>query len=318
MNVVNNLFDVPHERLRAIKEDISRLSLEAARQKINFLKKQYPHHGEVARELDVVLFLEEAFRVPHSPTELFNTFRALVKLFQDINYTPEYFRSLEVRFFEKIIECYRDNPVEPIYGYPPGYLFLKAEKYDQAHESFTREIENPSLPEKKRARFLGYLADLYSVMGDSESARKHYRNAILTDWQGIDKKAIVDEEVSALIQGTYIPEAPGNGWAVSAGHMFMVFPRWEFTNPDDIAAFYKKFTQLRDLKEGEEKEEKAPVLFYYAMIISENEYLFRTLKGLNKMDLRKLMRSQNPPLFRLYTKLSIKTGESENPEPMSE
>jgi hypothetical protein len=300
------LFDVPSEKLKDVIQLIAALDLEGSKKKISSLLKLYPNHPDIQREADIVRFLEESIEKHTKPTELFNRFRAFKKFLQDIHYTPDYLDELREAYFAKIVDAYGSNPIEQIYGFPPGYLLMRAGRHDDARKSLVEEMESPAIPINKKARLLGYLGDLLFIIGDVTGARGQYVKAILTDWRGIDLKELADEDVMALVQGSYILEGVGEIWAASVGHMLMVFPPGEFPDADSVKVFYKEFSRLKSLQKKEVSEETNGKLFYYALIISENERLFSSFKGTGSMELRKLMRTLNPKLFRFYNKIHLK------------
>ena len=185
---------------------------------------------------------------------------------------------------------------------------MKAGMFEEARGSLEKEISVPSLPPRSRARLIGYLGDLFSVMGDETEARKRYLEAMLADWRGIDTDNIIDEDVQALLSGSYVPEGHGGVWAASVGAMLLILPRPDFADSDEVLRFSKEFLALKTAQKKDESEESAGKLFYYALVIAENERLFRSLKDADIMELRKLMRRLNAPLFRLYTKISLSSA----------
>ncbi len=299
------LFDVPKRKLKGAMEEISVLNLEEAKNKIDSLVLLYPENDEIDRESKIIELIESIIKENTTPGNLFNGFTSFKKHLESIKYLPDYMEELEKSFFRRIVDFFKREKIKSIHGYPTGFFLTKAGKYEEAAESLFEELGNSSQPQKKRARLLGYLGDLFYVSGDTELGRSFYLEAILTDWRGIDKKNVADEDVLALVVGTYIPEGMGGIWASPVGHMLLVFGSKSFEDSDDLMGFYKEFERLKSAVEDDKSVETIGKLFYYALVIEENEDVFRSLKGTKKMVLRKLMRDLNPELFKLHTKLSL-------------
>jgi tetratricopeptide (TPR) repeat protein len=299
------LFDVPTRRLREVQNALSSLDIVGARGLMDTLVGRYPDHAAVRREAEIVRFFDETFAAYARPSQLFGRFSAFKKLLKELSYVPEYLSDLERAYYGRIVDAFGEAPVEPIYGYPPGYLLLKAGRLDQAHESLLQEASRASSTPKKLAQIEGYLGDLFAARGEVGEARHYYARAILTDWTGIDAKGLLDDDVRALILGTYIPEGMGGIWAASVGHILMVFSPRTFGDPADAIGFFKEFNRLRSAVEKDDSEETAGRLFYQALIMVENEELFRAVKGVDLMEVRKVMRRVNPVLFRFYNKARL-------------
>jgi len=276
-----------------------------ARGEIEDLSDMYPHHPHIDREKRIVFYIHEALETGGTPAEFFKRFRAYRKLLQELTYAPTYAIQVEELFFQRIIMAFGDEPPQPVYGFPIGYLLLKAGMFEEAGQSLEEEASVPSLPSRARARLIGYLGDLFSMMGDEPEARKKYLEALLIDWRGIDVDNIVDEDVKALVSGSYVPEGHGGIWAASVGAMLLILPRTDFADSDEVLRFSKGFLALKTAYKKDENEDVAGKLFYYALVIAENEPLFRSLKDADVLELRKLMRRLNASLFRLYTKINL-------------
>ncbi len=299
------LFEVPQRRLREVQKSLSTLDIQAARDGMDLLIKQYPDHPEVRREDTIVRFLHETLTDVKKPAQLFTQFSSLKKLLKEYSYLPDYFPDLERSYFGRIVDAAGQEPLGPIYGYPPGYLLLKAGRLEEARQSLEEELSQAGLPEKKRAHLLGYLGDVSIAGGEIEQARRHYVEAIQADPNGIDTKALLDDDTKALILGTYIPEGLGGIWAASVGHILMVFPSPILADSNELMAFFKRFNGLKSELGKDDSDETAGRVFYHALVMVENEELFRALKGADMMELRKLMRTINPALYRFYTKASM-------------
>lgn len=306
------LFDVPLRRLKEVQKALSALDLEAVRPIMELLVRQYPNHPEVRREDAIVRFLQETFSDVKKPAQLFTQFSAFRKLLKEHSYLPEYLPDLERAYFGRVVEAAGDEPLGPIYGYPPGYLLLKAGRLEEARESLTEELSQSGISAKKRAHLLGYLGDVFIAGGEIEQARRYYVEAIQADTSGIDTKALLDDDTKALILGTYIPEGMGGIWAASVGHILMVFPPPVFRDSDELMAFSKEFNRVRSELGKDDSDDTPGRVFYHALIMVEHEALFRVLKGADMMELKKLMRSINPSLYRFYTKVSTARKDSED------
>lgn len=153
---------------------------------------------------------------------------------------------------------------------------------------------------------MGYLGDLLCSMGDTGKGRDYYLTAILTDSEGIDIDLVIDDDVASLIKGTYISEGWGGMWAASVGHMLLVFSVREFSDSDELMDFYKEFIRLKSSMKKDRSGKTSGKLFYYALVIGENEGDFKALKETDKIEIRKLMRQLNPGLFKYYMKLILK------------
>jgi hypothetical protein len=302
------LFDVPLEKLVGVTRSMIGQDVEKAKRDIEILSSIYPHHPHIDREKRLVCHIHDALNAVGTPAEFFKRFRAYRKLLQELAYAPTYAIQVEELFFRRVIEAFGDDPPQSVYGFPTGYLLLKAGMFEEARGSLEKEISVPSLPPRSRARLIGYLGDLFSVMGDETEARKRYLEAMLADWRGIDTDNIIDEDVQALLSGSYVPEGHGGVWAASVGAMLLILPRPDFADSDEVLRFSKEFLALKTAQKKDESEESAGKLFYYALVIAENERLFRSLKDADIMELRKLMRRLNAPLFRLYTKISLSSA----------
>jgi hypothetical protein len=309
------LFDVPQRRLREVQRALSTLDLLNARQNMEVLIKQYPDHPEVRREDTIVRFLEGTFSTFTKPAQLFTHFSAFKKLLKESSYIPEYLPDLERAYFGRVVDAAGDEPLGPIYGYPPGYVLLKAGRLEEAKQSLVEELSQAGIPPKKKAHLLGYLGDVFIAGGELEQARRHYVEAIQADTSGIDTKALLDDDTKALILGTYIPEGLGGIWAASVGHILMVFPPPVFRDSDDLMGFFKEFNRLRSDLGKDDSDETPGRVFYHALVMVEHEALFRALKGADMMELKKLMRTVNPALYRFYTKASMaRKGGQDIPE----
>jgi tetratricopeptide (TPR) repeat protein len=304
------LFDVPQHRLREVQKALSILDVEAALQAMDTLVRQYPAHPEIRREEAIVRFLQETFVEPKKPAQLFTRFSAFKKILKEYSYTPDYLPDLERAYFGRIVDAAVDEPLGPVYGYPPGYFLLKAGRLEEARQSLSGELDQPGIGPKKRAHLLGYVGDVFIAGGEIEQARRYYVEAIQADTSGIDTKTLLDEDTRALILGTYIPEGLGGIWAASVGHILGVFPPPVFNDSNDLMAFFKEFNTLRSAMGADETDNTAGRVFYHALIMVENEALFRVLKGADMMELRKLMRSINSSLYRFYTKASMARRDS--------
>lgn len=299
------LFDVPQKRLKEVQKALSTLDLSSARRDIESLVRQYPHHPDVKREETVVRFLEETFSSITKPAQLFTHFSAFRKLLKEISYLPEYLPDLERAYFSRVVDAAGADPLGPIYGYPPGYLLLKAGRLAEARRSLAEELSQPGITPRKKAHLLGYLGDVFIASGQIEQARRHYVEAIRADTSGIDTKALLDDDTKALILGTYIPEGLGGIWAASVGYILMVFPPPEFADSARLMEFFKEFNTLRSGLGKDDSDETPGRVFYHALVMVEHEALFRPLKGADMMELKRLMRSINPALYRFYTKASM-------------
>jgi hypothetical protein len=312
MERTETLFDVPQKRLKEVQKALSTLDLSNARQNMEVLIRQYPDHPEVKREDIIVRFLEDTFSTFTKPAQLFTHYSAFRKLLKETGYVPEYLADLERAYFGRVVDASGDEPLGPIYGYPRGYLLLKAGRLEEARQSLAEELSPAGIAPRKRAHLLGYLGDVFIAGGEIEQARRQYVEAILADTSGIDTKALLDDDTKALILGTYIPEGLGGIWAASVGHILMVFPPPVFRDSNELMGFFKEFNRLRSELGKDESDEIPGRAFYHALVMVEHEPLFRALKGADMMELRKLMRTTNPSLYRFYTKASIarKNGEA--------
>ena len=299
------LFDVPRIKLKDAMEDIAILNLEGAKAKMDSLLMQYPENGDIGREAEILKIIESEITEGTTPSRLFTGFNSIKRHLESISYLPDYMGDLELSFFQRIVDAFGEEELKPVQGYPVGYLLTKAGRFKDAEESLLRELDDPSLTSSKRARLLGYMGDLFFMVGDTDGGRSYYLKAILTDWQGIDKKNVADEDVLSLITGTYIPEGEGGIWAAPTGHMLMVFQSGSFEGSDDLMGFYNEFIRLKNVVKEDDSEEVVGKLFYHALVMEENEDVFRSLKGTDRMALRKLMRELNSKLFKLHTKLSV-------------
>jgi tetratricopeptide (TPR) repeat protein len=301
----STLFDVPLEKLVGVTRSMIDQDIDKAKQEIQSLSDMYPYHPNIERERQVVFHIHEALNSDGTPADYFKRFRAYKKLLQQLAYAPTYAIQVEELFFQHVIEAFGGDPPQPVYGFPAGFLFMKAGMFEEARESLEGEASPPSLASRIRARLIGYLGDLYSMMGDEPQAREKYLEALLIDWRGMDAENIVDEDVKALVSGSYVPEGHGGIWAASVGAMLLILPRPDFKDSDDVLSFSREFIALKTAHKKEESEELAGKLFYCALVIAENEQLFRSLKDADSMELRKLMRKLNASLFRLYNKINL-------------
>ena len=308
------LFDVPQAKLVGVTRSMIDQDIEKAKGDIEALSGMYPHHPHIDREKRLVFHIHEALETAGTPAEFFKRFRGYRKLLQELAYAPTYAIQVEELFFQRIIGAFGDEPPQPVYGFPTGYLLMKAGMFEEARESLENESSVPSLPSRSRARLIGYLGDLYSMMGDEPEARKKYLEALLVDWRGVDTDNIIDEDVKSLVSGSYVPEGHGGIWAASVGAMLLILPRRDFTDSDEALRFSKDFLALKTAYRKDESEDVAGKLFYYALVIAENEKLFRSLKDADGMELRKLMRKLNASLFRLYTKISLSSARDADEE----
>jgi len=299
------LFDVPLMKLVGVTRSMIDQDIEKAKGDIEILSDIYPHHPHIEREKRLVCHIHEALHTDGTPADYFKRFRAYRKLLKELAYAPTYAIQVEELFFQQIIHAFGDDSPQPVYGFPAGFLLLKAGMFEEAKESLEQEASSSSLPPRSRARLIGYMGDLYSMMGDEPQARGRYLEAMLIDWRGMDVDNIVDEDVQALVSGSYVPEGHGGIWAASVGAMLLILPRPDFADSDEVLQFSKEFLALKAAHKKDDTEETAGKLFYYALIIAENENLFRSLKDAGIMELRKLMRGLNASLFRLYTKINL-------------
>ncbi len=196
------LFDVPQQRLREVQKALSVLDIEAALQTMDILVRQYPAHPEVRREEAIVRFLQESFEESKKPAQLFTRFSAFKKVLKEYSYTPDYLPDLERAYFGRIVDAAGDEPLGPVYGYPPGYFLLRAGRLEEARHSLSKELDQAGIGPKKRAHLLGYIGDVFIAGGEIEQARRYYVEAIQADPSGIDTKAMLDEDTRALIVGT--------------------------------------------------------------------------------------------------------------------
>ncbi len=306
------LFDVPQKRLKEVQKALATLDIDAALYTMESLARQYPDNSEVKREDVIVRFLQETLSTVKKPAQLFTQYSAFRKLLKDYSYIPEYLPDLERAYFGRVVDAAGQEPLGAIYGYPPGYLLLKAGRLEEARKSLVEEISEMGIVPKKKAHLLGYLGDVFIANGEIEQARRYYVEAIQADTSGIDIKGLLDDDTKALILGTYIPEGLGGIWAASVGHILMVFPPPVFRDSNELMAFSKQFNDLRAGLGKDDSDETPGRVFYHALIMVEHEALFRVLKGADMMELRKLMRSINPALYRFYTKASMARKDSED------
>lgn len=299
------LFDVPLAKLLGVTMSMIDQDIEKAKGDIEALSEMYPHHPHIDREKRIVFHIHDALEADGTPADFFKRFRAYRKLLQELAYAPTYAIQIEELFFRRVIEAFGDEPPQPVYGFPAGFLLMKAGMFEEARVSLEKEASVPSLTSRLKARLIGYMGDLYSMMGDEPEARKKYLEALLVDWRGIDADNILDEDVKALMSGSYVPEGHGGIWAASVGAMLLILPRRDFADSNEVLQFSKEFLALKTAFKKDEGEDVAGKLFYYALIIAENEQLFRSLKDADTMELRKLMRRLNASLFRLYTKINL-------------
>jgi len=180
------------------------LELEKAVELFQKHQSIYPKGYNITSRLAAADFLLRGFReAPAEPAERLTYLCRLWNSFEDYAKSEQIGREafaaeLKGVFFARIIEeaerYGRSNTTFLDGNIPLGYIFLQAERYEDA----IRSLQNCILEAPHNASLYGYLGDAYLLRGEQKVARRCYREACLIDPVGIDWRHLQDEELKEL------------------------------------------------------------------------------------------------------------------------
>ena len=184
----------------------SKLELEKA---VEFFQKHrtlYPKGYDISSRLRAAEFLIEGMRKapaasgdrPAYLCRLWDSFEDYAKS-EDVGCAAFAARAKGAYFAHVLKEVEQSDPGGPTIlpgGIPTGFILLQAGRYEEAIRGLQESI--PKMPTS--AALFGWLGDAYLLRGNSEVARRCYREACFIDPLAIDWRHIQDPDLKQLKQ----------------------------------------------------------------------------------------------------------------------
>ncbi len=295
--------------------DLTRLNLEEARAAFERYKALYRDENEVEAELQVIDFFEKGFaEAPESSSEVPAYFCGLWNSFekwrQSVKYNQEdIVAETKNSFFRKtlqiIIDC--DLTTMPLLSdsIPTGYVYIQVGQYDQA----IRALQACILERPNDAAIYGYLGDAYILRGETGVAGQCYLEACLINALGIDWGHTKDGDLLQLKDEVFRRHKPDDSlaieWLPSYACIQGLFPPKKLKYSQGIKEFVDEYLRLRKVFFKKPSPELKAKLFFRGIILCDNEPLLRFVKGVDFIEIRRLMKEINPDLFSKYLRVIL-------------
>lgn len=298
-----------------------KMELESA---VEFLQKHhalYPRNHHTSYRLAVAEFLlRGVLGMPPTPTERPSYLCGLWNSFEDFIASEHpgresYLTEVKGAFFARVIETLEqcDSMASPFVSeeIPVGYIFLQAERYDEAIQSLQQCI--PLTPHN--ASIYGYLGDAYRLRGDVRIARQCYREACLIDPGGLDWRRLRDEDLKELRQELLFiygsDPALAEAWLPSHARINGLFEHKAVSINNGLKEMADDYLALEKASALEQSPLLSARIFFRGMILCENQENLKFIKKIDLVRIRKTMKQANPDLFEEFLETLVKSGSRE-------
>jgi tetratricopeptide (TPR) repeat protein len=287
-----------------IVQDILKLDFIEAHKEIVKFKELFPSERLLKAESFICDFFA-AFTLQDQEEHITALWNEFEREFKKSSLRCAFFNKLKENYFSAL--CHKIEKNQYITHYinphaPTGLLYILAGKFDKAIQELGRAIEH----HKKDSQLFGYLADTYYLKGYSERARICYREAFEIDPQGIDINFLKDPAVADLIDFVKSERNEDNEyltWIVSYGCVERVFPFKYYSESASLQPYVREFFSLNDKYNKNITRDIMGKLFYYSLLLSENQNILSSFEEIDLSRIRSLMRELNPLLFSSYLAL---------------
>ena len=296
--------------------ELARLNLDAARNNFNRYQELYHDRDAIDVEIKLTDFLIKGFsRLPDSPPEkpsyLFRLWRSFEDYLGSMGVIGKNILSqIKYSFFQKINECLEQTNLTDAHyiadTVPTGYVYIQIKEYSLAIQSLQACI--PLSPDN--AAIYGYLGDAYCLRGepgDKRVSRQCYLEAYLIDPQGIDWRHLKDSAILELkdqmIEEHDLEDHLAIEWLPSYAYIEGIFKPKTIRLNEGLKEFVDVYLQIKKTYDKEHRSDLKAKLFIRSMVLCDNEDSLKFIKGIDFIDIRKLMKNINPDLFRRYLKL---------------
>lgn len=293
--------------------ELAKLNLDAARQAFDRYDELYHEREAIDKQRRLIDFLTDGFsRVPDSCPErpahiyrLWMSFETYVQSEHSVGETVA--AEIKYAFFQKIRKALEEcNLMDAPYiadTVPTGYVYMQLKDYNPAIQSLQACI--PATPDN--AAIYGYLGDAYMLRGepgDTGVSRQCYLEAFLIDPNGIDWSHIKDvallELKDQIIEEDDLEESLALEWLPSYAYIEGIFQRKTIRLNEGLKEFVDEYLSMKKAYSRRQTADLKARLFFRSMILCDNEVSLRFIKGIDFIDIRKLMKDMNPGLFRSY------------------
>ncbi len=293
--------------------ELARLNLEAARAAFDRYEELYHDGDAIDPQRKLTDFLIESFSgvpdsCPEKPAHIYGvwtSFKTYVESGHSLGSTL--LTEMKYSFFKKIREAIEEcSLTDPFYiadEIPVGYVYIQLKEYSLAIQSLQACIR--ATPDN--AAIHGYLGDAYILrgeMGDTAAARQCLLEASLIDPLGIDwphiKDAALLELKDQIIEEHDLEEPLALEWLPSYAYVTGIFEPKTIKPNEGLGEFVDEYLNIKRAYEREQTAGLKARLFLRSMILCDNEDSLRYIKGIDFMDIRRVMKDVNPELFRTY------------------
>jgi tetratricopeptide (TPR) repeat protein len=187
-------------------------------------------------------------------------------------------------------------------GTPMGLFFLRAGDVERAVTRLQAHIRAEPL----NPLALGYLGDAHMLRADREAALACYQRAFAFGPGQVDRDHILCPELMEALrqfESEQVDEGRSIDWFAVSAQLGGFFKPVILDGLEEVKAWHKRFCRLLEGEGGRGKGEdprRGPMLFFHAMVLSDNAHAAVYAPGLDLIELRKTMKEIDEHLFSLH------------------
>lgn len=184
-------------------------------------------------------------------------------------------------------------------GTPIGLFFLRAGDADAAVSWLQAHIR----VEPENARAYGYLGDAHMLRSDREAALACYQRAFAIDPGDVDTAHIICLELVQELRAFESEqefECRDVAWFPALAQLNGIFKPIELKDLDQLKTWHARLDRLVDKHSKKRDLSRNPMVFYHAMVISDNASMAGCVPGLDLIEVRKTMKEIDEDLFSLH------------------
>ena len=293
--------------------ELAQLNLDAARDAFNRYEELYHDSEAIEKQTKLTDFLIEGFSngsdaCPEKPMHIYGVWTSFENYMQTVDSLGvALVAEIKYAFFQKIREALEEcSLTDSLYfadTVPVGYVYIQLKEYNLAIQSLQACI--PTTPDN--AAIYGYLGDAYMLrgeVGDIVAGRRCYLEACLIDPGGIDwshiKDAALLELRDQIIEEHELEASLAVEWLPSHAYITGIFQPKTVKLNEGLKEFVDEYLNIKKSYDKEQTPDLKARLFIRSLILCDNEDSLRFIKGIDFMDIRRLMKDTNPGLFRRY------------------
>ena len=154
--------------------------------------------------------------------------------------------------------------------------------------------------EPESALVYGYLGDAYALRGDLRTARICYREAFVLAPDQVDLKHIQDNELKEKLEELEADESLDSDprkWFVVVAQLDGFFEKRFLGGLEELKEWLQQYVDLVKTHGQARDHDLVPLLFYHAMVLSDNASMKKFIKKVDLVEVRQKMKMWHPALF---------------------